>query len=305
MESAAASLAPHGERPALAVDFERRFCANFVADLTAGCSFGCIYCPFADASARRGGVRHPTAVDMAGLRALVVPPSVYLSPGSDPFAPQAAGNSHAFLAHVLGGGTTVAIVTKGIVPERTLDLLAAHRTQVEGVGVGVTSLDERRNRAVEPGCPSARERLDNIDRLAARDLPAALRMDPLFPDVDDHPRDLAVLVEEAARRGAYAVTATYVFAWGRWLRRLRREPLLARAVRFLDERAPMEGGTAFSVPLERKLETYGRIAELAAARGLWFNTCGCKDLRVRACGRFFASCGNALFLRDRLAAAYS
>jgi DNA repair photolyase len=290
--------APHRNRPAARLLFESRFCGNHVVDLTAGCSFQCIYCPFADLGARREGVSRPTAVDLSALVELPAPPSVFLSPASDAFARQAVPGTHALLTHLLPRGTTVGIVTKGIVPDRTLDLLAEYREQIEGVAIGVTRLDEARNRLLEPGCPPARERLGNIERIAARGLPASLRMDPLVPALDDHPESLETLVEEAARRGALAITATYLFAWGRSLRRLRREPLLAESCRLLTERAPMEGGTAFSVPLARKLETYGRLAEMASGRGLWFNTCGCKDLRVRD-GGFFASCRNALFLRRR------
>src|SRR5438128_73553 len=62
-------------------------------------------------------------------------------------------------------------------------------------------------------------------------------------------------------------------------------------------RGRRQGGAAFSVPLARKLETYGFLAEVASERGLWFNTCGCKDLRVRESGRVFASCRNVLFLK--------
>jgi len=242
-------------------------------------------------------VSRPTALDLSRLNDLTPPQSIFLSPASDAFAPQAVESTHTLLSYLLPRGTTVGIVTKGIVPERTLALLAEYRPQVEGVALVVTSLDDHRNIVVEPGCPPARRRLDNIERLAGRGLPAALRLDPLFPVLDDQPAALTALVKEAARRGAYAVTATYVFAWGRYLRRLQREPLLAESCRLLTERAPMEGGAAFSVPLARKLETYGFLAEVASEHGLWFNTCGCKDLRVRESGRVFASCRNVLFLK--------
>jgi len=284
-------------RPTIAVALEPRFCATNVADLTAGCSFSCIYCPFADIGARQRGVSRPTPLDLSNLERLAVPSSVFLSPASDAFAPQAADNTHTVLAHLLPRGTTVGIVTKGIIPERTLALLADHRPQVEGIAVGVTSLDESRNRLLEPGCPAAHDRLANLDRLTAHGLPVALRMDPLFPILDDNPMALRTLVRQAALRGALAITATYVFAWGRYLRRLRREPLLVESVQLLTERAPMEGGVALSVPLDRKLETYGRLAEMAGEHGLWFNTCGCKDLRVRESGRIFATCRNVLFIR--------
>jgi len=284
-------------RPAVAVALEPRFCANNVVDLTAGCSFSCIYCPFAAIGARQRGVSRPTPLDLSELGRLPVPPSVFLSPASDAFAPQAVGTTHALLAYLLPRGTTIGIVTKGVIPERTLALLANYRPQIEGIAVGVTSLDERRNRTLEPGCPAACERLANLDHLAAHGLPAALRLDPLFPIVDDEPVALRALVQEAACRGAYAITGTYVFTGGRYLRRLGREPLLGESVQLLTERAPMEGGVAFSVPLAHKLETYGRLAEMAGEYGLWFNTCGCKDLRVRQSGRVFATCRNVLFLK--------
>jgi hypothetical protein len=286
-------------RPPIAIEFDARFCANHVVDLTAGCSFGCLYCPFAVIGARRRGASRPTPMDLAALRDLPPPPSVFLSPASDPFAPQAVENTHTLLSHLLPRGTIVGIVTKGVIPDRTLALLAEHPDQIEGVVIGVTSLDEYRNRVLEPGCPPARARLENIDRLANAKLPAAFRLDPLFPVVDDAPSALATLVREGARRGARAVTATYVFAWGRYLRRLRQEPLLEDACRLLTERAPMEGGEAFSVPLARKLETYALLNDLAAEHGLWFNTCGCKDLRIKATGLVEATCRNTRFLSTR------
>ena len=285
--------------PALRVEFEPRMCGQYVADLTVGCSFGCLYCPFSDQKARRARLWHPTVVDVSGLATLPVPPSIFLSSASDAFAPQAASHTHTLLMHWLPRGTIVGIVTKGVIPERTLDLLRDFRAQIEGVSVGVVSLDEHRNRVVEPGCPPASERLANIDRLAARGLAVALRIDPMFPDLDDSPVALRALVAEGACRGARTLMAAYVFAWGRYLRRLRREPLLTESCRLLTERAPMNGGTAFSVPLARKLATYTWLAGLARAHGLEFNTCRCKDLRVDATASFSASCRNTSFFAER------
>lgn len=286
-------------KPPVRIGFEPRFCSNHVVDLTAGCSFGCIYCPFSDIEARRLGMDRPTALDMSPLPSLPAPPTVFLSPSSDPFTPQAAPSAHDLLRQLLPRGTVVGILTKGVIPERTLDLLASYPDQVEGVVVGVTSLDDARNRVLEPGCPPVRERLGNIERAARRSLPVALRMDPLFPLLDDAPQAMAALLDEAAARGAGGITATYVFAWGRYLRRLRREPLLAESCTLLSEKAPMEGGTAFSVSLSRKLDTYAQLAELARARGMLFNTCGCKDLRVRDAGIVSAACRHSSFLAAR------
>ena len=282
-------------RAEVCVEFEPRFCGNHVIDSTAGCSFGCIYCPFSDISARRRGASRPELLSLPMAEPLAAPSSVFLSPASDPFAPQAASLTHEVLSQLLPHGTTVGILTKGTIPERTLDLLAAYPRQIEGIGVGVTSLNDARNKLLEPGCPPAAERLANLDRVARRGMIAAIRIDPMFPDLDDGRDALATLLDEAARRGANAVTATYVFAWGRYLRRLRREPMLAASLALLTEPAPMEGGSAMSVPLSHKLGTYSLLAELARDRRLYFNTCGCKDLRVREMGSFPTRCRNPFF----------
>lgn len=285
--------------PSLRVEAEPRVCGQSVVDLTAGCSFGCIYCPFADLSARQLGVSRPTVRDLSAIISEPAPDTVYLSASSDAFAPQAAPHTHALLARWLPQGAVVGIVTKGIIPEPTLDLLAEFRTQIEGVSVGVSSLDDRRNHIVEPGVPSASQRLDAIGRVAARGLPVVLRMDPLFPGLDDDFAALAALVAEGERRGASAIVAGYVFAWGRYLRRMRREPFLADACRSLTERAPMAGGVGWSVPLVRKLDLYARLAELARTHGLLFQTCGCKDLRLHDNGGLFPTrcCENPFFTR--------
>jgi hypothetical protein len=296
METADLVLPQRAALP-LGVEIEPRVCGQAVVDVTVGCSFGCIYCPFADQRARRVGVSHPTVRDTSAIMNRPAPPSVYFSASSDAFAPQAAPHTHDLLAHWLPRGTVVGIVTKGIIPDCTVDLLARFRSQIEGVSIGVASLDAHRNRLIEPGVPAAAERLALIERLAAGGLPVVLRMDPLFPGVDDDMNALAALIVEAEKRGAWAVAAGYVFSWGRYLRRLRREPLLAAACQLLTERAPMAGGVGWSVPLARKIDLYTRLAELARSHGLFFQTCGCKDLRLHETSGLFATrcCQNPFF----------
>lgn len=283
--------------PPLSVRTEARVCGQQVVDVTAGCTYGCIYCPYAAERVRTAGVSRPTVCDAAAALTAPAPAHVYFSASSDPFTPQAAPHTHALLAHWLPQGTVVGIVTKGIIPDETLDLLAEHRPQIEGVSIGVTSTDERRNRLVEPGVPPGARRLALIAGVAARGLPVVLRMDPLFPGIDDDRTALAGLIAEAERLGATGITAGYVLAWGRYLRRLRAVPLLADACAQLTERAPAAGGSVWSVPLARKLELFGWLADRAREHGLFFQTCGCKDLRLQASGGRFATrcCENPFF----------
>jgi len=291
--------ARRSDRSAIPLEIQPRYCVDWATDLTAGCSFACIYCPFAEINARRLGAKRPTAVDLSSLGERPAPPTLFLSAASDAFAPQATANTHRLLGHLLPRGTVVGIVTKGVIPDETLALLASYRDRIEGVAVGVTSLDDERNARLEPGCPPAAVRLKNIDRLAARGVAVGLRLDPLMPDVDDGPDALERLADEAARRGALGITASYVIAWGRSLRRLRREPLVARAVDWMTERMAVEGGIAWGVPLRRRREGYARLAALTQARGLKFNICGCKNVDLHGSGAFATSCRNTWFLAER------
>src|ERR1051325_337886 len=279
----------------LPLEIYPRYCVSHATDLTAGCSFACIYCPFAELNARRRGVRRPTAVDISALADEPAPQSIFLSPASDPFAPQAVDNTHRLLSNLLPRGTIVGIVTKGIIPNATLSLLTSYRHQLEGIAVGVTNLDSERNSRLEPGCPPAKLRLENIDRLAACGVTVGLRLDPLIPEVDDSRSSLEGLVNEAAQRGAFGVTASYVIAWGRSLRRMRREAMLAKAVECLSVRMHVEGGMAWGVPLRRRSETYSPLLTLTAARGMKFNVCGCKNVDMLGDHEFSTSCRNTWF----------
>jgi DNA repair photolyase len=283
----------------LPIEVQPRYCVSHAADLTAGCSFSCVYCPFAERNAHRRGVIRPTPVDVRALDGQPAPPSLFLSPASDAFAPQAVAGTQRLLERLLPQGTIVGIVTKGIIPDETIALLERHRDRVEGVAVGVASLDEERNSRVEPGCPPAVLRLRNVDRLAASGVAAGIRMDPLIPDVDDAEGAFERLVDEAARRGALGITASYVVAWGASLRRMRREPYLAHAARQLTERVAIEGGMAWGVPLHRRADAYARLAALTSARGLKFNVCGCKNVELLASREYSTSCRNTWFLAAR------
>ena len=257
-------------RAGVRVEFEPRFCANHVVDLTAGCSFGCIYCPFSDLGARRRGARHPVALDDRSRGPASRAGERLPEPGQRSLRTPGGGrNARRCSPTCCHAAPTWASSRRASSPSATLDLLAAYPRQIEGVAIGVTSLDDRRNAVLEPGCPPAHARLANLDRIAERGLIGAIRIDPMFPDVDDRPESLDRLLDEAASRSANAVTATYVFAWGRYLRRLRASHSLQLPSPFSPSRLRWRAATAFSVPLARKLETYAYLAAQAqGARSL-------------------------------------
>lgn len=167
------------------------FCNQWGLDLTVGCRHACAYCHFQRYQALT--LRHEYPEHEPG-EALSVeafldrqeyPPELYLSPFTDPPAPAARANLERVPQRVLPLSVEVGISTKGVIPRRVFRLLSRHPDQVRFIS-GVTSLDDRRNAAVEPGCPPATARLANL-RLARECglKKVTARLGPLLPGVDD------------------------------------------------------------------------------------------------------------------------
>lgn len=161
-------------------------------NITAGCAHDCAYCY------TKGYSQHPgdntvilysdTAERVAGelKRKRRKPASVYFCPSSDPFQPvdEVLDESYRAMRVLLESGVGVEFVTKGVVPGRFLDMFSAHRSLASGQ-VGLTTLDDALNRALEPGAPSARRRLATIRRLVRAGVRVSLRMDPIIFGVTD------------------------------------------------------------------------------------------------------------------------
>jgi len=101
----------------------------------------------------------------------------------------------------------VAIVTKGSLIERDIDLL--RELAVDGlvrVGISVTTLQSDIARKMEPRVPSPARRLKTIERLSAAGVQVRLMASPLVPGLTDH--ELEALLE--AGRDAGAVSASCI-----------------------------------------------------------------------------------------------
>lgn len=280
------------------------FCNAWGLDLTAGCEHACVYCPFeryqAVTTRRAHGGRKlaPTFTVDEFLQREDYPSNILLSPFTDPLAPAAGDNLELVLKRVLPRSVQVIVHTKGIVPRRVWRLLARHAELVRVI-IGITSLNENRNKAVEPGCPSGKARLANFG--LAREYGVtrvSARLDPILPAVDDVPAQMIDLLDRLTEFGIQAISASYLFLTPATQDRLRHTPYMGKAVAQCTELCPVEAspvGTrgsmtqgVYSVPLERKQQLYEWLHKACAARGLNFGTCGCKDLRLT--GSFSTSC---------------
>ena len=186
-----------------------------------GCEHGCIYCfarpshawlglsPGLDFETRL--VARPAAPEALRreLRAPSYRPEVIaIGTNTDPYQP--VEKDRGIMRQVLGVlaecGHPVAIVTKGTLIERDIDLLApmAARGLVR-VGLSVTTLDAGVSRAMEPRVPAPARRLRTIARLSEAGIPVRVMVSPVVPALTDH--ELEAILAAAREAGAVAASS--------------------------------------------------------------------------------------------------
>ena len=135
-------------------------------NLTAGCLHDCVYCYIRGYRNYPGESRVVLYEDtLERLRHELrpgqpKPRAVYFSPSSDLFqpAPEVSELSHAVLEFLFSQGVGVAFLTKGEIPDETLELLVDHADLVQAQ-IGLITLDEEIARVFEPHSASLRTRL--------------------------------------------------------------------------------------------------------------------------------------------------
>ncbi len=162
----------------------------------------------------------------------------------------------------------VAIVTKGTLIERDIDILSAMASEgLAQVGVSLTTLDAPLSRAMEPRCPVPARRLAVIERLSKAGIPVRAMLAPVVPGLSDH--EIEPLLNAAADAGAQAAS---------WIMlRLPQEvaPLFeewleaaypGQAKKVLARMREMHDGAVYSAEFGRRMRGEGIYAEMIAQR---------------------------------------
>lgn len=186
-----------------------------------GCEHGCIYC-FARPSHAFLGlspgldfetklIARPNAA--AQLRKELsnpryVPKTIAIGTNTDPYQP--IEKKREIMRDVLmvlsEFNHPVAIVTKGCLIERDVDILAPMaRKGLLRVGISITTLDPKTARAMEPRVPMPDARLRTIKRLTDAGIPVRIMVSPVVPALTDH--ELEKILEAAKDAGAVAASS--------------------------------------------------------------------------------------------------
>ena len=162
----------------------------------------------------------------------------------------------------------VAIVTKGAMIERDIDILApmAARGLVR-VGISVTTLDSDLARRMEPRVPTPARRLATIRNLSDAGIPVRLMASPLVPALTDH--ELEALLAAGSVAGADAASWIMLrlprevsVLWQEWLA----EHVPDRADRVMARLREMHGGKDYNPRWGHRMKGQGHYADMIAQR---------------------------------------
>ncbi len=185
-----------------------------------GCEHGCVYCFARPSHAYLGmspGLDFETRLiarpDAPGvlkkeLRAKGYAPRVMgIGTNTDPYQPIEKDKQimRGLLRVLADHRHPVAIVTKGTLIERDLDILREMAAEnLVRVGISVTTLDVDIARKSEPRVPSPARRLRVIERLAEAGIEVRVMASPLIPGLSDH--ELEAILEAGKNAGAKAAS---------------------------------------------------------------------------------------------------
>ncbi|MFC3616624.1 PA0069 family radical SAM protein [Lutimaribacter marinistellae] len=248
-----------------------------------GCEHGCVYCfarpshaylglsPGLDFETRL--VARPNAADvlareLSARRYKVAP--IAIGTNTDPYQPieRDRGIMRACLEVLAAFNHPVAIVTKGAMVERDIDILApmAERGLVR-VGLSVTTLDPDLARRMEPRAPSPARRLAAIRRLVDAGIPVRLMVSPVVPGLTD--MEMEAILAAGADAGVDA--ASWIMLrlprevsglWQEWLT----EHAPGRAAKVMARLREMHGGRDYDPKWGHRMRGEGVFADLTARR---------------------------------------
>lgn len=248
-----------------------------------GCEHGCIYCFARPSHAYLGlspGLDFETRlIAKPGIGAVLArelskpsyrPAVIAIGTNTDPYQPveKSARLMREVLEVLQAFRHPVAIVTKGTLIERDLDILADMAGQgLVHVGLSVTTLDAGLSRAMEPRVPAPVRRLATIRALSEAGVPVRAMVAPVVPALTDP--ELEAILGAAAEAGA--VAASWIMLrlprevsglFSDWLE----ERYPGRAGRILARLREMHGGKLYEADWGRRMRGEGPYAEMIGQR---------------------------------------
>lgn len=239
-----------------------------------GCQHHCLYC-YITSYIPRGFECRPKK-DLvrrirANLRKLNRHIPISLSNSSDPYPPmeRELGLTRRCLQLLNEAGFAVQIITKSDLVTRDLDLL---KEMPSVVSFTITTLDEELARKLEPNAPSPKRRLKAVEEVSKRGIPVTVRLDPIFPGLNDE--EIERIVKETGEAGAlHITTSTYKPRPDSWQRMMLAFPEFCKKARELYFIKGERHKSGRYLPASMRRNLLLRVKKACEEVGLSFSSC--------------------------------
>lgn len=248
-----------------------------------GCEHGCPYCyarPSHNYVGLSPGLDFETRIFFKAdavklLRAELASPGyrcrpIMLGANTDPYQPVERQQrvTRELLELLHDCGHPVAIITKGVLIERDLDLLASlARRNLVRVTVSIPTLDGALKRILEPRAASIAARLRILAALRDRGVPCGVFVAPVIPALNDHELEAVLAAAAAAGAGrANYVPLRLPFEVAALFEEWLREHYPERAKRVLAQVRALRGGALNDPCFGSRMRGQGAWADLLLAR---------------------------------------
>jgi DNA repair photolyase len=261
-------------------------------NLTSGCAHECLYCYARGYSLFPGENRVIIYKNILERlkneigRKKIKPTVVYFSPSSDIFqpVPEVLELGHSVLEFLLSSNIRVALLTKGIIPAKTLDLLLYHTDKVK-VQIGIITHNDNIRRVFEPKAAGINERLRQMKVLVDGRIAVEARIVPVIPGLTDSWDDINYLLNAFSKAGVKRAALSTLFL----------RPAIAASLKLhisdkdilrqiLDQykdshRLPVQAvnSSVIPLPLPARKEIYARFRQVAQGYAIDLSICGCMN----------------------------
>lgn len=261
-------------------------------NVSSGCAHGCIYCYARGYRSFPGDskvVMYTNTVEKIEHELLLrktKPRVVYFSSSSDLFQPipEILDISHSLLELLFSKGIGVALVTKGIIPERTMWILLQNADMVKAQ-IGLITHDDTIRQLFEPNAASTEDRLLQMSIMCTGGIDIGARIIPIIPGITDSTDAIDTLLRAISTVGIRRASISTLFLRPAILASIKRSmynrEMLARLLDFYNgsPRMPVPATNSSIIPLARKnRETiYGRFRQQAEKYEVEISVCGCMN----------------------------
>lgn len=248
-------------------------------DVALGCNVKCIYC---------GLAANKTKVEKVCIDNLLTElpkevKGIYLSPNTDAFSKIAAESTHKVLEYYLPKGVNFLIITKNIIPTKTIELLSKYPDQIT-IKISLARLNQCLIDYIEPGSASAIDRLKTMKALVVAGLKVQALLMPMYPSVDDGEKELRELVEKIRETGVKLVKSAYVIIRNgtkekdiEMIKKMKNHPALEHSWELMSETLTPQIGSGQIYPFNKRIEYYTMLGQICRENGMFFSACTVLD----------------------------